>query len=292
VRNKFVVFLAFSLVLAGCSKSGGYSTARAVVAENEYQRLEVADESIEPFGENAQKIQETAIRKLITSSNLQIRMENLDSGVNKLNKIMDKYDTYASSISVYENSRYFTLRVPAIKYQNFLDEITELGKIIRFNETTEDVTLRYYDLESRLNTKRELIVTFQNYLGRANNIEEILSVEKRIAELQAEIDDAGRQFRLLNDLIDYSTINLELLGPVSANNYERETISEKIKNLMAGFSGYVSTIIVVLLGIIIYGIPAIIILLLIFWLFFGKIGILKKLFKFVSGKDKQDKEID
>jgi hypothetical protein len=287
--NKFVVFLTFSLILAACSRSGGYIPARAVVAENEYQLAETSDENIEAFGENAQNIQKTAIRKLITSSNLQIRIENLDSGFNKLNEIMDKYNSYASSISVYENSRYFTLRVPAIKYQNFLDEIMEIGKIVRFNETTEDITLKYYDLESRLNTKRELIVTFQNYLSRANNIEEILSVEKRIAELQAEIDDVGRQFRLLNDLIDYSTINLELLGPISANNYGRKTILEKTKGLMLGFSGYVSTIVVVLLGIIVYGIPSIIILLLIYWLFFGKIGLLKKTFKFVSGKNKQEK---
>jgi hypothetical protein len=58
---------------------------------------------------------------------------------------------------------------------------------------------------------------------------------------------------------------------------------------MAGFSGYTSTIVVILLGIIVYGIPTIIILFFIYWLFFGKIGLVKKSFKFVSGKNKQEK---
>jgi hypothetical protein len=159
----------------------------------------------------------------------------------------------------------------------------KIGKIINYEETTEDVTLRYYDLESRLNTKKELIKTFQSYLDKAKNIEEILSVESKLSELQTEIDDVGRQFKLLNNLIDYSTIRLELLGPISAANYGKETIGEKIKGLMNGFGDFVSTVTVILLGIIVYGIPSIIILLLLYWVLFGKIGILKKIFRFISG---------
>jgi hypothetical protein len=272
---------------APMAASMDYSSA-SMITSNEYQRAEISNDNVDQFGENTQYIQEAAIRKLITSSNLQIRIENMDSSVNKLNDIMNRYNTYASSINVRENSRDYTLRVPAIRYKHFLDEIMEIGNIIKFNETTEDVTLRYFDLESRLNTKRELITTFQNYLSRANNIEEILSVEKRIAELQAEVDDVGRQFRLLNDLIDYSTIRLEILGPISSSTYGRETIWDKIKMLMTGFRDYISTIMVILLAIVVYGIPTLVILLLLYWLFFGKIGILKKSFIFVSEKNKKE----
>jgi len=140
-----------------------------------------------------------------------------------------------------------------------------------------------------LNTKRELIKTYQNYLNRAKNIEEILSVETKLAELQAEIDDVGRQFRLLNNLIDYSTINLELLGPISVTNYGKETIGEKIKGLLAGFGDYISVITVILLAIIVYGVPSIIILLLLYWVLFGKIGVLKKVFKFFSDSKETEK---
>jgi hypothetical protein len=158
----------------------------------------------------------------------------------------------------------------------------KIGKIINYNETTEDVTLKYYDLDSRLNTRRELIKTYQTYLNRAHTIEEILSVESRIAMLQSEIDDVGRQFRLLNDLIEYSTIKLELLGPVAVTHYEKDTIWEKIKSLMSGFGDYVSAILIVLMAIAVYGVPSIIILLLLYWLLFGKIGLLKKFFIFIT----------
>jgi len=292
IKKTLTVMFVFIVVLAGCSKkSDGYAGGYGTQFERSARSTFAADynESKELFTENTQAIQEATTRKFTTSSNLEIRIENLDNGVNTLNEIMNKYDTYTSSINIYENSRNYTLKVPTHNYKIFLEEVMKIGKIINYGETTEDVTLRYYDLESRLNTKKELIKTFQSYLGKAKNIEEILSVESKLAELQAEIDDVGRQFRLLNNSIDYTTVRLELLGPISAANYGKETTGEKIKGLMNGFGDYVSAIAVILLAIIVYGIPSIIILLLLYWVLFGKIGVLKKGFKLISGNKETKK---
>jgi hypothetical protein len=287
IRKTLAVIFVFIVVLTGCSKKrAGYAGSAADI--NQFPR-EISEEKAELSKENASAIQETTIRKFVTSSYLQIRLENLDGGINKLNEIISRYDTYASSINIYENSRSYTLKVPTQNYTLFLEEIMKIGKTINYEETTEDVTLRYYDLESRLNTKKELVKTFQSYLNKAKNIEEILSVESKIAELQAEIDDVGRQFRLLNNLIDYSTIRLELFGPISVTNYGKETIGEKIKGLMNGFGDFASVIAIILLAIIVYGIPSIIILLLFYWVLFGKIGILKRVFKFISGNKEMNK---
>jgi hypothetical protein len=38
------------------------------------------------------------------------------------------------------------------------------------------------------------------------------------------------------------------------------------------------------LGIIVYGVPGILILTLLFWVLFGRIGLLKKLWRIVAGK--------
>ncbi|MDR2730376.1 MAG: DUF4349 domain-containing protein [Treponema sp.] len=288
-RMTLAVIFVFIVVLTGCGKKRAEFGSGAAAADNRQLSREITGEKTELFAENTPVIQETTTRKFTTSSYLQIRIENLDGGVNKLNEIIGIYDTYASSINIYENSRSYTLKVPTQNYIIFLEEIMKIGKIINYEETTEDVTLRYYDLESRLNTKKELIKTFQSYLNKAKNMEEILSVESRLAELQAEIDDVGRQFQLLNNLIDYSTIRLELLGPISVTNYGKETIGEKTKRLMNGFGDFVSAIAVILLAIIVYGIPSIIILLLLYWVLFGKIGILKKIFKFISGNKETSK---
>ncbi|MCL2410780.1 MAG: DUF4349 domain-containing protein [Treponema sp.] len=233
-------------------------------------------------------VQDRNVRRLVTNSSLQIKVEDLDESTRIINGLMNKYGAFPASVMFRENSRDYTLRVPSMFHQNFLHELKEIGEVTHYQETTEDVTLQYYDLESRLNTRRALIITFQGYISRATNIQEILLLETRIAELQREIDDVGRQFRRMNDLIDYSTISLrlELLEQEVASpaTVEHNEFIGRIKMVMSGFGNFVSGIVVILLSIVVYGIPSILILLFLYWLLFGKIGILKKVVSFVSGK--------
>jgi len=224
-----------------------------------------------------------AERKLIKSANISIRVENLSAAEDSVNALLKKYDSYAASSNIQENSRYYSLRVPANYYDIFLAETGGMGRLINRYENTEDVTLRYYDLEGRLATKKELLKTFQAYLGKAKTIEEILSVEARISDLQYEIEGTGIQFRNLANRVDYATIDLQLLGPVlSASSNQGLTFGERIKQLFGGFGGFLSTVAMVLLGIVIYGIPVLLLLGLLFLLFFGKIGLAKKLWRLIK----------
>jgi len=227
-----------------------------------------------------------AERKLIKRANVSIRVENLAAADDAVTAMLKKYDAYAASTNIEENSRYYSLRVPANYYDIFLAETGGMGRLINRYENTEDVTLRYYDLEGRLSTKKELLKTFQAYLGKAKTIEEILSVEARISDLQYDIEGTGIQFRNLANRIDYATIDLSLFGPVSSVPNRGLTFGERVKQLFGGFGGFLSTVAMVLIGIVVYGIPILLILGLLFLIFFGRIGLAKKLWGLVkSHKD-------
>jgi hypothetical protein len=111
-----------------------------------------------------------------------------------------------------------------------------------------------------------------------------MTVESRIADLQQEIDETGTRLRNLANLVDYSTINLEIVGPVSASSYSAPGLGEKLGALFGSFGDVASSMLVVLAGIVIYGVPAILIITLFFWIFFGRIGLLKKLWRFAARK--------
>ena len=222
-------------------------------------------------------------RKLIKSAYIRIRVDNLDTADVSIAEMLSKFNAYAASTNAEENSRHYSLRVPAPQYEIFLTEMNGMGRVLQRSENTEDVTLRYYDLEGRLEMKRTLLRTFQSYLTRARTIEEILAVESRIAELQYDIEGTDTQLRHLANRVDYATIDLYLVGPVSAQT-QNETLGEQIKKLFGGFGSFLSTIVLILIGIVIFGIPLVILLTLLFWLFFGKIGLLRKLWGVVKGK--------
>jgi hypothetical protein len=169
-----------------------------------------------------------AERKLVKKAAVRIRVEDPVAADKSIAALMEKHGAYAASTEVGENTRYYNIRVPGSNYDAFLADMDGMGRTLSRSESAEDVTLRYYDLEGRLATKRELLKTFQSYLGRAKNIEEILSVEKRIAELQSEIDWTGNELRNLANLADYAAISLDITGPAG----------ERVRELFGGFGSF------------------------------------------------------
>lgn len=230
------------------------------------------------------------IRKLVSRASLRVRIQDPEEGAARLEGLLDKFDAWSASTNIYENGRNYSLRVPARSYNAMLEELKTLGRILFLSETTEDVTLHYYDLESRLTTQRELLRTFQGYLGKAKSIEEIMTVEQRIAELQNEIDRTGTQFRSLADLVDYASIDLEISGPENAAVFGRRSLAEQVGELFGSFGDNITEIVVIVLGAIIYGIPVLLIALILYWILLGRIGLLRKLWRLASGKKKAEQK--
>jgi hypothetical protein len=235
------------------------------------------------LGENTADGGPAAERKLVQRANLRIRVEDLAAADAAVNALMERHGAYAASTESEENSRSYLIRVPRGAYDAFLAAMGGMGRTLYRSESAEDVTLRYYDLEGRLATRQELLKTFLSYLGKAKDIEEILSVEARIADLQSEIDGTGTEFRHLANLVDFATVALDLYGPVAAAPYAGPTLGERIKELFSGFGDFVSTVLVVLVGVVIYGIPVLLVLALLFWLCFGRIGLMRKLWCIAAG---------
>ena len=225
-------------------------------------------------------------RKLVKRAEVRIRVEDLTAVDKPFEDLMTKYGAWTASAGIYENSRNYSIRVPSASYDDMLAGLTALGKIIHHSETAEDVTLRYYDLESRLEVKKELLETYKGYLAKARNIDEIMTVESHIADLQLEIDQTGTQFRNLANLVDYSTINFNIQGPAASSAYSEPDLKDKLAELFGSFGDVLSSGLVLLIGIIIYGVPAALIVVMLFWLLFGRIGLLKKLWRIASGKKK------
>ena len=296
-KKTVIVTLLAALALAlvfGCSKRPerdslyaleaqssavtSYARAPAPASDMAWEEQAAADAAATPAEVG------DAERKLVKSAYLRIRVENLDAADAAVTGLLQKYDAYAASTVVDENSRTYSLRVPAPRYDIFLAEMNGMGRLLRRSENTEDVTLRYYDLEGRLETKKELLKTFQSYLRTAKTIEEILAVEARISELQYDIEGTGNQLRNLANRVDYATIDLNLMGPAAAHQNRNETFGERLRQMFGGFGGFLAGVAVAIVGIVIYGVPILLLVVLFFWILFGRIGLLKKLWRLVRGK--------
>ena len=112
-----------------------------------------------------------------------------------------------------------TIRVRSEFFADLLKEIDKEAAYVHYrNIRSEDVGKQFVDLESRLKTKREVQERFKEILRtKAGKIEELLSAEKQIGELQEEIEATVSRLIYLKDQVAYSTINLEFYELVSTS---------------------------------------------------------------------------
>jgi hypothetical protein len=289
VRSGLGLLIVLICACGGAGQqAGGMASAVAVMdspaaARSLSAKEAPAEASLTETGFNQELFAETGPnQKLVKRAELSLRVGNPLDTEKPLAGLLSKYAAWASSTGIYENSRRYILRVPSNSYAPFIAELETLGRVIHRSESAEDVTLSYYDLEGRLATKKELLKTFQDYLGKAKDIDEIMTVERRIAELQQEIEWTGTELRNLSHLVDFSTVSLEILGPVTASSYSTPALGERLGELFDSFVDMLKEGFIVLVGLIIFGVPVLLVAVLLFWLLFGKIGLLKKLFRLVK----------
>ncbi|GHV85682.1 hypothetical protein AGMMS50230_12900 [Spirochaetia bacterium] len=302
--GKLVSFcLTLLLLLAGCaakssseaqsseSMSGSYDDSVSYAGDGFKSENAAAAETGGARQLDAPASAVTQTRKLVKRAEVSVEAdkslvdgEGRLSGVNlHVEALLKKYNAYSEQTRSDENYARYTIRVPQLFYESLLAETGTLGKVRSRSETAEDVTLKYYDMEGRLNTKKTLLATFQGYLSRTQNIDDIMKVETRIAELQNEIDWLGTQLTQLSSLVDYAAIELNIYSTSYSSNY---TLGDRIGNLFGSFGGFASGMLVVVLGIVIFGIPIIFFCFFFFWLLFGKVGLLKKAARLVMGRKK------
>ncbi len=304
MRRSAALFGVFSLCVmgailffGGCSKADYASARQKSFASSEMASAEITanmtDGSWAGFNAELGRPIDTVAqqsdvnRKLAVSASLHLRLTEMEGADQKMADIVRMYNGYTASSSVNENHSRYELKIPASSYQNCLVDLQALGRVLYYSETSEDVTTQYYDLESAITTQRELLKTFQAYLSKAVNIEEIMTVERRIAELQSELDFTGTRFKALSNRVDYATIEVSVQGPDMPSAGD-PTFGERVSGLLRVFGDYASTVALFLLGLVVYGVPSILILVFLYWLLFGKIGLLKKLLRF-AGSGKKEK---
>ena len=105
---------------------------------------------------------------------------------------------------------YYTVRVPAEKFESFLTQANGLGNVLSSSRNAENVTSSYTDYEARLsslNTQEERLL---DMLKKTTDVESLVALEQRLSDVRYEIESIERNLRNLDRQITYSTVTLTL----------------------------------------------------------------------------------
>ena len=155
-------------------------------------------------------------RRIIYTGVLEVVVKDLDAARQRLLALIDTHKGYVVRFEVTGNPGSprvgsWTVRVPVERYGTFVEEAAQLGEATRNSSDAKDVTEEYVDVEARIRNKKveeeRLVGLMKNATGK---IEDVLAVEKELARVRGEVEQAQGRINYLSRMSSYSTVQMTL----------------------------------------------------------------------------------
>lgn len=151
--------------------------------------------------------------KIIYTADINLETKDFDDASQALTDIVRELGGYFEHRSVSQGGRRSldcTVRVPVGNFAAFLDRAGEAAHVTSRSEYLEDVSESYYDQEARLTTQRTKLERLQELLGKAESMEDIITLESAISDTELQIEFLTGSLRKYDSQISYSTVRLYL----------------------------------------------------------------------------------
>ena len=220
------VALAVILTVSGCSAVGRFGSEGGVTEESA-AGFAADTAAAAPMMKAARSLNQAAADLVGTREKI-LDLTESENGILEYNE---------------QNERqfYLSLKIPAEKFEEFLDEAKTVGRVIYSSVSANDVTEQYIDTETRLASKRALLEKYQSYLPQAKDLKEILEVEAQINSVTTELEQWEGRLQRLEKEIAYSSVSVRLKLPAYIGKEdEAKTLSDLFlsigKNLRTAFA--------------------------------------------------------
>ncbi len=257
MKKLLLAFSALALVaillLTGCSASDmtGESSSSTAIAEVETGAVgmdqdtannaaqDAAAESAEISADDGDEQWQDNEAKIIRTVDMGVETLDFDSFISSLKNKVEQAGGYVQSSMVdgknlyadgRENLRhaYLTLRIPQEKLDSFLSEVSEQSNVLYQNEYAEDISLTYYDTESRRNALEVEQERLLSLLEQADDIEAIIRLEERLTEVRRQLESYTSSLKQYDNMVDYSTVDIQIEEVKSVTEVQGDSFFEKV----------------------------------------------------------------
>ena len=221
-----VALLAVLVLLAGCGGaaggaqvSGGESASLAETSVNGGGGDGGSAADQDATGENPAAV--ATGRSIIRTGEVRLRVDDYESARSNLTTAVEARGGYVADTvqQVHDGgdgswtSGRVVLRVPAENFAETMTVVEREGTVLESRTSTQDVTDQVVDLQARLDNLRAQRERLRELYQQANDTEDVLAVERRLSEVQTEIEQTEARLQSLQRRVAYSTITVELTEP-------------------------------------------------------------------------------
>ncbi|MBQ5998174.1 MAG: DUF4349 domain-containing protein [Treponema sp.] len=224
-------------------------------------------------------------RKLIKSGSITIEVYDLEKADSAVNEWVKEFSGYVANSDKNERASYYSVRIPCNNFDSAMESCGKIGNLKNKGFSTQDVSEQFYDVQSRLETRKVLREKLRSYLKQASSMQDMLKVERELNSVQSEIESMEGRLKRLSSQIDFSTIEVNITLPFNTtqSGFELPDFGNEIRCFAANLVSFFGFMLTVVLYLVICGVPLVLLIAFLFWLLFGKVGLLIKLYKKLKG---------
>ncbi len=212
--------ILIAVITGACSASTGemsLSTTIAATTHGGYENEKDGFSSGYPTADtgSAQPANPAALAvKIIRNASLDIEADDVLKAYDTLLQRAVANGGYEMSRKVSTNDEYTTLeakiKIPPEHLDDLLAFAGTTGKIINVQTSSQDITENYYDAQTRLATMESMLGKYQEFLDRADTVQEALSVQSEINRLTTEIESLKGKLRYYDAMVAESVVTVRI----------------------------------------------------------------------------------
>ena len=227
--------------------AGSSSSSRGSAAVAGQISLEQADKSQTPQPAAAGE------RKIIRNADLNLEVAAPEESIARITTIAESKGGFviesqqqSSDTKTTKNDVVtMTVRVPAAKFNESLDEIRKTGtRVISETIKGQDVTEEFIDIDARLKTKRALEEQFLEIMKRGSTVQDALNVQRELSNVRGEIEQIEGRRRFLENQTNLSTLKIRLQSPTAFSTSSTGFFYQLGQSVSRGFDAAMSFILV------------------------------------------------
>ncbi|MBN2899595.1 MAG: DUF4349 domain-containing protein [Clostridia bacterium] len=161
-------------------------------------------------------------RLIIKTANVSMDVVSYDETSATISRMVEEMGGYISDTSSYyylydryddtknKKSGYMSLRIPYQFFDQFVNQMGDLGDVTNFSSSASDITKEYRDTTAEMKNLEVREEKLREIMGRAEAIEDVIEVERELSRVRGEINYYQSMLTNWEDLVQLSTVTINM----------------------------------------------------------------------------------
>lgn len=237
---KFLSYIALLSIPLACGTDSNSLETPAI--DDYYYNEDISTKSSSlQFEEQLNDIEQQQ-PKIIKNAFLKFETKNLNDTYGLISTFVNTQKGYILNDNSRRNYdtdvRTIEIKVPSANFQQLIDAISaQVSYFDTKSISSSDVTEEFIDIEARLGAKKNLEARYLELLKKANNVKDILEIEKEVSKIREDIEAQEGRLKYLQSNVTMSTVKIEFYKQTVSSVTSRSYGSKMVDAIKSGFNG-------------------------------------------------------